>query len=52
MDSRGQAPSAHATTDGYAEVVKLLLGRKDVVADMKDNDGRTPGETVSGAPRC
>ena len=39
---RGRTPLSWAAQRGYETVVKLLVGRDNVVADSKDFDGRTP----------
>ena len=41
-DNRGRTPLSWAATRVHEAVVKLLLGRSDVVADSSDKDGRTP----------
>src|SRR5947207_1678877 len=41
-DSDGRTPLLWAAEGGHETVVKLLLGRDDVMADSKDFNGRTP----------
>jgi len=41
-DGWGRTPLMWAAESGYEEMVKLLLGRKDVNPDSRNNDGRTP----------
>jgi hypothetical protein len=42
MDSYGRTPLSYSAELGHKEVVKVLLGQKDVDADSKDGCGRTP----------
>ena len=41
-DARGRTPLMWASESGHEEMVKLLLGRRDVNPDSRDDYGRTP----------